>query len=92
MKKTQISQQFRRALEAEVKRLIEQEYLRYRPKLTGAQIQHLITRFGLTTSQDESGTYLRRKDGRMLKVATVEKMLGISGSTFTQEGKWVRIW
>lgn len=45
--------------------------------LTGAQIQHLIDRFGLSVNLDEGTVVASRKDGRELKAETVAKMVGL---------------
>lgn len=66
----------------------------FKPKtaLNGSQLQHLIDRYNLRVDTDESGEFLSRADGRMLKVETVEKMLGLSNTNWEQAGKSVKVW
>jgi len=60
-------------------------------RLTGAQIQHLQDRFNVVVAEAQGGTKisLRRRDDKPLKVAPVEKMVGVSGSGWRQVLNWV---
>jgi len=63
-------------------------------RLTPEQIQHLLDRFNLNVAEFTGGSTmcLARNDGRMLKVETVQKMMGLTESHgWTQDGKWVKV-
>ena len=61
--------------------------------LTNGQIQHLRDRFGVVVADAPGGSTidLRRRNDKPLKVATVEKMLGLKDSGFRQIGNWVEV-
>ena len=60
-------------------------------RLTGVQIQHLQDRFAVVVAEAQGNceVSLRRRDDKPLRVETVEKMVGISGSGWRQVRNWV---
>lgn len=47
-------------------------------KLTGAQLQRLMERYGLSVGLEDGTVTLERKDGKVLKASTVAKMVGLA--------------
>ena len=65
-------------------------------KLTGSQIQHLQTRFGLVIGDIDftnNETWVRRPNSRFLDRKTVARMLGINeqSTCLQQDNNWVKV-